>query len=469
MQNLQRYLAPLVFAAADYLAITIALLLALIARDAVGDTAFSLPRIYLWLWIPLIYIVFLCLAGAYDRRRPSLDIYRDTFKANVGATVISIVMLYLLRVDFSRAFLITQFVAVALALLACRYLVATYLKRHRLLTERALLIGAGLTAERVIRYFDTDCGYNYDIVGILDDSPHPVAEGTARRYGLLGGLKDAPRLVKKLDIKTVIITAPGLEKSKLQRLIATIQPHVRSISFVPDLIGTPMGSVDVDNLFSEEIMLLRLKNNLARRRSRAIKRAFDLFCTIITLPLTLPILGIIALVVKIGDGGAICYNAARIGQHGREFICYKFQTMYPNSDEILENYLADKPDIAREWHDYAKLKGYDPRVTRVGAFLRKTSLDELPQLLNVIKGDMSLVGPRPYLPREKADIGGAIREITLVHPGITGMWQTSGRSDTTFAERVAMDTWYVRNWSIWIDLMYLLKTFKIVLTGKGAY
>lgn len=468
MQNLQRYLAPLVFAAADYLAITVALLLALIARDAVGDTAFSLPRIYLWLWIPLIYIVFLCLAGAYDRRRPSLDIYRDTFKANVGATVISIVMLYLLRVDFSRAFLITQFIAVALALLACRYLVATYLKRHRLLTERALLIGAGLTSERVIRYFDTDCGYNYDIVGILDDSPHPVAEGTARRYGLLGGLKDAPRLVKKLDIKTVIITAPGLEKSKLQRLIAAIQPHVRSISFVPDLIGTPMGSVDVDNLFSEEIMLLRLKNNLARRRNRWIKRAFDIVAVLTGGLLVLPFIVIIAILVGIDNRGRIIFAHRRVGRGGRQFPCYKFQTMVPNASEMLEKYLAENPAARAEWEESFKLE-HDPRVTRLGAFLRKTSLDELPQLLNVLKGEMSLVGPRPIVEKEMVRYGDNIKEYMEVTPGITGMWQASGRSDTTYAERVAMDTWYVRNWSIWIDLMYLLKTFKIVLTGKGAY
>ena len=143
--------------------------------------------------------------------------------------------------------------------------------------------------------------------------------------------------------------------------------------------------------------------------------------------------------------------------------------MYQNSDEQLQTYLAAHPDKKREWDIYQKIKGYDPRVTRVGAFLRRTSLDELPQILNVLKGDMSLVGPRPYLPREKDKIGSDLRTIALAKPGITGMWQTSGRSDTTFAERVSMDTWYVRNWSVWIDIMYLIKTFSVVVHSKGAY
>ncbi len=142
--------------------------------------------------------------------------------------------------------------------------------------------------------------------------------------------------------------------------------------------------------------------------------------------------------------------------------------MVPNAKEMLEKYLSENPDAKKEWDETFKLTN-DPRVTKLGNFLRRTSLDELPQLLNVIRGEMSLVGPRPIVEKEVVKYGENIREYYMVPPGITGMWQVSGRSDTTYAERVAMDTWYVRNWSVWIDIMYLFKTVKAVLNEKGAY
>ena len=142
--------------------------------------------------------------------------------------------------------------------------------------------------------------------------------------------------------------------------------------------------------------------------------------------------------------------------------------MVSNADEVLVKHLSENAAARREWEESFKLTN-DPRVTRLGAWLRKTSLDELPQVFNVLKGEMSLVGPRPIVQAEIEKYGEHIREYYMVRPGITGMWQTSGRSDTTYAERVAMDTWYVRNWSLWIDMKYLLNTFSAVLEKKGAY
>ena len=142
--------------------------------------------------------------------------------------------------------------------------------------------------------------------------------------------------------------------------------------------------------------------------------------------------------------------------------------MVSDAQQRLEEYLAENPAARREWEEFFKLT-HDPRVTKLGAFLRRTSLDELPQLWNVLWGDMSLVGPRPIVTQEIERYGENIKEYYMVPPGITGIWQVNGRSDTTYEERVAMDTWYVRNWSIWIDLVYLFKTVKTVFTGKGAY
>ena len=172
--------------------------------------------------------------------------------------------------------------------------------------------------------------------------------------------------------------------------------------------------------------------------------------------------------VGIDNRGRIIFAHKRVGAAGKKFPCYKFQTMIPNAEEKLKEYLAENPAAKREWEETFKLTN-DPRVTKLGNFLRRTSLDELPQLWNVIRGEMSLVGPRPIVQAEVERYGKNIREYYMVPPGITGMWQVSGRSDTTYPERVAMDTWYVRNWSVWIDIMYLFKTVKAVLQSKGAY
>ena len=272
-----------------------------------------------------------------------------------------------------------------------------------------------------------------------------------------------------MGFDTGIITAPGRNKDNLGRLIASIQPHVRFIDYVPDLIGTPMSSITVDTLFSEKIMLMKLHNNLAGRRNRLEKRLFELVCSVLGGILILPIIIVTAILIKLDSPGPVFYNAARIGRGGREFTCFKFRSMFVNGDDMLEDYFKEHPAARHDWAKYAKIKGRDPRVTRVGRFIRRTSIDELPQVWNVIIGDMSLVGPRPYLPREKERIGGSLSTITLTPPGITGYWQTCGRADTTFEERIAMDKWYVRNWSIWLDLLYLAKTFSAVVDSKGAY
>ena len=214
--------------------------------------------------------------------------------------------------------------------------------------------------------------------------------------------------------------------------------------------------------------MLHIRNNLARKRNLWAKRIFDLTAVISGGLLILPALLLLAVVVGIDNRGRIIFAHRRVGKDGKLFPCYKFQSMMPDAEKRLEEYLAKNPEARKEWEESFKLTN-DPRVTKLGGFLRRTSLDELPQLWNVLMGDMSLVGPRPIVEKEIEYYGDCIREYYMVPPGITGIWQVNGRSDTTYEERVAMDTWYVRNWSVWIDLVYLFKTVKAVLMGKGAY
>lgn len=467
----QRYLLPLIFAAADYLAVVLAEGCAVALRNAVDfwrHSQYGIPDAYEYIWVPLVFIVFLNLMHTYRQAQPVVDMIRRIFYAVLNGLLASVLLLYLLKLTDSASRLFFVFFA-AFALLFLyigRYILLKALKHYRYFHEPVVLVGAGRTAERVLRFFDGDLGYRYNIIGIIDDDP--ISERVARQYRYLGNFAQAEKLVRRIGVATVIVTAPGLSRDKLAGLIARLQPYVRNIAFVPDLIGTPMADVQVDVLFSEEILLMRLKNNLARSGNCFLKRTFDLVATILGSIVLSPFLLALAVMVAVDNRGRVIFAHRRVGRGGREFPCYKFQTMVPDAQERLQEYLAVNPEARREWEENFKLTN-DPRVTRLGAFLRKTSLDELPQILNVIVGDMSLVGPRPIVQAEVPRYRENIREYYMVRPGITGMWQASGRSDTTYEERVAMDTWYVRNWSVWIDLVYLFKTFKAVLVGKGAY
>lgn len=204
-------------------------------------------------------------------------------------------------------------------------------------------------------------------------------------------------------------------------------------------------------------------------QSRAVsKRLLDLVIVIVGGLCLLPVLIVLAIAVKLTSPGSVFYSQIRLGRHGRKFRAWKFRSMIPKGDHILQQYLAEHPELIADWLKDHKLRN-DPRVTPIGKMLRKTSLDELPQLWNVLVGEMSLVGPRPILEREIHKYGPSIDLYFTVKPGMTGLWQVSGRNNTTFEERVKFDQDYIRNWSVWLDLVILAKTVKTVVSAEGAY
>lgn len=215
-------------------------------------------------------------------------------------------------------------------------------------------------------------------------------------------------------------------------------------------------------------MLLEHGNRLMLPGSRMTKRLLDFTLLIVTLPITVPIMLTLAAIVKLTSKGPVFFRQARIGDRGKVFYAYKFRTMRPDAVEVLEQYLRKHPELRRQWEEDHKLKD-DPRITTVGQFLRKVSLDELPQLLNVLKGEMSLVGPRPIVEAEVERYGETYKLYTSVLPGITGLWQVSGRNDISYDERVRFDEFYVQNWSLWLDLYILLRTIRVIIFREGAY
>lgn len=273
-------------------------------------------------------------------------------------------------------------------------------------------------------------------------------------------------VTKKSD--QFIIALEDHENTERDYWIRYLSKHrYRSVSVIPSLRGLPLYSTDMSFLFSYDVMLLRINNNLAKRTSRFIKRTADIVLSILGLVFLSPLFLYLSWKIR-QDGGKAIYGHQRIGKNGKPFSCLKFRTMVINSDEILQNLFKNEPLAKAEWEKDFKLKD-DPRITPLGNVLRRSSLDELPQLWNVLKGEMSLVGPRPIVAEELSRYDEDVDYYFMAKPGMTGLWQVSGRNDVDYQKRVYLDAWYVKNWSLWNDLVILCKTIGVVIKRSGAY
>jgi Undecaprenyl-phosphate galactose phosphotransferase WbaP len=273
--------------------------------------------------------------------------------------------------------------------------------------------------------------------------------------------------IANCGVKHALVAAPELSQSEFAALME------RTGSVFPDLIVIPnthlawkIGSHTRDVM--RGVLGVQVRNNLLRRESRIAKRCIDLLVCSIAAPIAIPVMIALSVAIALETGFPVFYSQERLGCDDCTFRIWKFRTMVRNATEVLDRTLKMNPALRKEWEENQKLRD-DPRITRVGRLLRKTSLDELPQLWNVMKGEMSLVGPRPIVREEIAKYNECYAMYRATTPGLTGLWQVSGRNRTTYAERVAFDAYYVRNWSVWMDIYLLARTITVVLTGDGAY
>lgn len=472
IRKLNKYtelILPIILIFVDYIAIISSEKLAFDFRSwYAGNSSLYISWLNFWIVFPLLYIIFLNIQQLYNRRTQFWQLIQKLFLASFYAIASIIILLYIARIagSTSRLFIAVFWILSFILLVLFRYITKKILEKYQLLQVPVLIIGAGKTAELLVQGIKNDAGMGYKIIGLLEDNK--VEEGILENYTVLGKFSEAEQVITKYKIQHVFIAAPGLEQGKLTKLIYKVQPLVKSMGVIPNLVGVPMGGIEAESLFNEKLMLLRLRNNLARPVNRWIKTIFDYVLTITGTIAISPILIVIALWIYKDSPGPVIFKHRRIGKNGKEFNCYKFRSMCVDAKEKLEQLLKNDPQARAEWEKDFKLKN-DPRITKSGAFLRKTSLDELPQIFNVLKGEMSLVGPRPIIRDEMARYGEYIDDYLMVKPGITGMWQVSGKSDIGYKERVQLDSWYVRNWSVWLDAMLLWRTMKIVVQRKGAY
>lgn len=459
----------IVFILLDYVAILCSEQCAFLLRNFVlHSNSLHISWLNFWIIFPFFFLMFLHLNQLYSRLMPFYKEVELIFRSTCYGTIAVVLELYVanLAATTSRMFVGLFFIFTFLLLTIFRYVAKKFMRSKGLLQIPVIIIGAGKTAELLANTITNDAGMGYKIVGLLEDNK--VQHGLLDQFPVLGTFDDAEKVITETGVNRVFIAAPGLEDEKLGMLIYRVQPLVENIGVIPNFVGIPTGSVEVESVFSEKLLILRLKNNLARPLNRMVKTIFDYTLTLIGTICISPILLIIAAWIYYDSPGPVIFKHIRIGKNSKPFPCYKFRSMCVDSKEKLAELLANDPAAREEWERDFKLKN-DPRITRSGAFLRKTSLDELPQIFNVLKGEMSLVGPRPIIHEELERYGEFVGDYLMVKPGITGMWQVSGRSDIEYTERVQLDTWYVRNWSVWIDIVLLFKTFAVVALRKGAY
>jgi Undecaprenyl-phosphate galactose phosphotransferase WbaP len=346
-----------------------------------------------------------------------------------------------------------------------RYLVKRAVIMVGLWGKPVVVLGAEDAGAHVLKILRRERQLGFNPVAVFDNRVAPVG-GTLEGVPYGGTLTDAAAVGRKHGIDTAIFATPRMPREHLVKFVNLASLSFRHVVIIPDLIGITNSAVvarDLGGTFGVEINY-HLLNPWAQR----VKRVLDIVATLIGGALILPLILVLCVLVRVESRGSVFYKDQRMGKDGRLFSCVKFRTMVPDAEDLLQRMLAEDEEMRNEYLTYHKLRD-DPRVTRVGRFLRKTSLDELPQLWNVLRGEMSLVGPRPYLPRESEDIGTTQKDILRVTPGITGPWQVAGRNDTSFDERVRMDASYVRDWSIWLDLVLLVSTVWCLLFNRNAY
>jgi len=324
-----------------------------------------------------------------------------------------------------------------------------------------IIVGAGEVGRTVMRTIVARPELGYRIVGFVDDNPQK-GETDIGRFKALGPLRNLSRLIEEEAVDEVIITLPWMYHRKIMSIVRECERRQVSAHIVPDLFQMSLSQVDVDDLGG--VPLIGVRQVGFERGTLLVKRGMDIVGAVVGLTLGAPFLALIGLAIRLDSPGPIIFRQTRVGAGGKTFECYKFRSMHERAEEELEQ-LRELNEA--DGHIF-KIRD-DPRKTRTGRFLRRTSLDELPQLWNVLRGEMSLVGPRPPLPAEVTRYMEWHKRRLEVRPGMTGLWQVRGRSLLSFDEGVLLDIYYIENWSLWLDFKILLRTIPKTLFGNGAY
>jgi exopolysaccharide biosynthesis polyprenyl glycosylphosphotransferase len=408
------------------------------------------------------------LNGVYDQPRGASwfdEVYRLLTGTATGIILMVFVIVFLFRpLFYSRLVFFYAGVLITIFLSASRLvkrMVRSHLRQRGLGVDRLLIVGAGEVGRTVMRHVVAQPSLGYHVVGFVDDDPDKGRTDIGR-FKALGSTGNIPRLVKELIVDEVIITLPWMYHRKIVSIIAQCEREQVRVRIVPDMFQMTLSHLDVEDLGG--IPMIGVREISIGSGEMLFKRAIDVVVSLVGLIILLPLFFLIALLIRLDSPGHVFFTQIRVGKGERLFACYKFRSMREGAEEEKETLL----DLNEADGPIFKIRK-DPRITRMGRILRRTSLDELPQLFNVLMGHMSMVGPRPAPPAEVQRYQPWHKRRLEVAPGMTGLWQVSGRSELSFDEMVLLDLYYIENWSPIMDLQIMLRTLPKMITGQGAY
>lgn len=422
----------------------------------------------LW-WIFVLFLAFIASFGLYSRRMPFWKESREIFRASSATFVLvfAFVSLGKMTEDVSRLVIIFLWFYSFFFMLLIRYFIKIFLYRYGVFLENTVIIGDYDKAETVADSFAREPYLGFNIVGIVTTSKN--LRGVKKKYKILGDVSVIRRIILKERVTAAVVVPDSMEQYNMPDLMGKLQIMLSKIMLISDAKVMAFSNAETFQTLMGRLSYFQINNNLKSFVNRFTKRTIDLVLTVIALPFVIIISVFIGICIKCTSKGPVFYTHGRVGRKGKTIKIMKFRSMYKDADKRLREILKNDPEAKAEWEKTFKLKN-DPRITPIGKFLRQTSLDELPQVFNVLLGEMSMIGPRPVLQEELDNYyKESASYYMMVRPGITGLWQISGRSNTGYDFRVAMDTWYVLNWSIWLDLVILLRTPAAVFKKDGAY
>ncbi|WP_022849937.1 undecaprenyl-phosphate galactose phosphotransferase WbaP [Limisalsivibrio acetivorans] len=460
----------------DLLAFYTSLEAAVLSRTAVdvlfpGVIDFEFSFAYfagLW-WIPLILLGTISYKGLYGGRQPAMEEAKNI----MGAVTFSLLIVFALVSIGRMTDMVSRLTLFFLWFYSMLIFPLLRIAGKRVLfalgvgTDKILVAGCGADSASAAEAILAERNYGYEIYGFYGklECGSKTLRAAGHEYPVYTGGIDS--LLEAVN--TVVFVESEFTQDEITELTTKVRRRIKGIVTVPDAGRGIMMNSEFHYLFRHRTFLLKAKNNLASRFNKYAKRAFDIAFTLAVLPFVGLIMLVAGILIKLDSRGNIFYSHERVGENGKRIRVLKMRSMYTDSAERLEHILKNDPVRAEEWRRSRKFKN-DPRITKVGRILRKTSIDEMPQFINVLKGDMSVVGPRPIVESEIEEHYGKDGEYyRMVKPGITGLWQVSGRSDTAYDDRVRLDSWYVINWSIWLDILIIMKTLGVVIKKEGAY
>lgn len=434
------------------------------------DPAF---QVMIWTYAPFavalvgVLLITFRFSGVYPYK-PGRGLVEEGYKiaaaTTVGVVILIVVSLAFNPLSYSRLIYLYTAVLVTLLLVISRGVIAmmrNHLRKYGIAVRRVLIVGMGDVGRMMMRTIAARPDYGYQLLGFVDDNPSKGSTDIGP-FRALGPIDNCAQILEQTRVDDVIVCLPWQSHRTIKRLLNVCDQAGVRAQVVPDFFQMTRDQMQVNEISG--IPLISKRAVVLTGWNFFVKRVSDLALATVMLVLLSPILLLIALAIKVDSAGPVIYSQTRVGRNGKSFRCHKFRSMVQGADQMVTG-MAPLNEASGPLFKMRE----DPRRTRVGRFLRRWSLDELPQLWDVLKGDMSVVGPRPNLPDEVARYQEWHRKRLTVNPGMTGLWQVSGRSDLTFDEMVLLDLYYVENWNVGFDIGIILRSLPAILRARGAY